>query len=96
MRGFETISTTRWNGRGPDSSLERLWVFVWIHVYTVAALWTVTHFPCLLKLLNFEYTDQKRKLSGGVLGLGVRRDVITPPNPVPAPHHHVLALSDRS
>ena len=43
MRGLETISTTRRNGRGPDSSLKRLWVFVWIHVYTVAALWTVTH-----------------------------------------------------
>ena len=43
MCGLETISTTRQNGRGPDSSLKRLWVFVWIHVYTVAALWTVTH-----------------------------------------------------
>ena len=44
MRGLETISTTRRNGRGPDSSLKRLWVFVWIRVYTVAALWIVTHF----------------------------------------------------
>ena len=43
MRGLETVSTTRRNGRGPDSSLKRQWVFVWIHVHTVAALWTVTH-----------------------------------------------------
>ena len=42
MRGLETISTTRRNGRGPDGSLKRLWVFVWIHAYTVVALWTVT------------------------------------------------------
>ena len=42
MRGLETVSTTRRNGRGPDSSLKRQWVFVWIHVHTVAALWTVT------------------------------------------------------
>ena len=44
MRGLETISTTRRNGRGPDSSPKRLWVFVWIHVYTVAALWAVTQY----------------------------------------------------
>ena len=42
MGSLKTISTTRWNGQGPDSSLKRLWVFIWIHVYTVAALWTVT------------------------------------------------------
>ena len=42
MRSLETISTTRRNGRGPDSSLKRQWVFVWTHVYMVAALWTVT------------------------------------------------------
>ena len=45
MRGLETISTTRRNGQGPDSSLKRRWVFVWIHVCTVAASWTVTQSP---------------------------------------------------
>ena len=44
MGGLKTISMTRRNGRGPDSSLKRLWVFIWIHVYTVAALWIVTHY----------------------------------------------------
>ena len=43
MGGLKTISMTRRNGRGPDSSLKRLWVSVWIHVYTVVALWIVTH-----------------------------------------------------
>jgi len=28
MRGLETISMTRRNGRGPGSSLKRLWIFV--------------------------------------------------------------------
>jgi len=27
MRGLETISTPRRNGRGPESSLKRLWIF---------------------------------------------------------------------
>ena len=35
MRGLETILVPRRNGRGPDSSLKRRWIFVWIHVYTV-------------------------------------------------------------
>ena len=35
MRGLETISTTRRNGRGPDSSLKRLSIFVWTRVYTL-------------------------------------------------------------
>ena len=35
MRGLETISMTRRNGRGPDSSLKRLSIFVytWIKPY---------------------------------------------------------------
>jgi len=28
LRSLETISTPRHNGRGPDSSLKRLWIFV--------------------------------------------------------------------
>ena len=35
MGGLETIPTTRRNGRGPDSSLKRLSIFVWTHVYTL-------------------------------------------------------------
>ena len=36
MRGLETLwlSTTRRNGRGPDSSLKRFSIFVWTRVYT--------------------------------------------------------------
>ena len=33
MKGLETIFASRRNGRGPDSSLKRLWIFVWIRVY---------------------------------------------------------------
>ena len=35
MRGLETISMTRWDGRGPDSSLRRLWILVQVQVYRV-------------------------------------------------------------
>jgi hypothetical protein len=30
-----TISTSQHNGRGPDSYLKRLWIFVWMRVYMV-------------------------------------------------------------
>ena len=32
MRGLETISTTRRDGRGPDSSLKRHWMFVYTRI----------------------------------------------------------------
>ena len=35
MRGLETISTTQRNGRGPDSFLKRVSIFVWTRVYKV-------------------------------------------------------------
>ena len=35
MRGLETISMARRNGRGPGSCLKRVWVFVQTRVYTV-------------------------------------------------------------
>ena len=41
MRGLETISAPRRNGRGPDSSLKTQRIFVWIHVYSVTSLRTV-------------------------------------------------------
>ena len=33
--GLETISTTRRNGRGPDTSLKRLSIFAWTRVYAL-------------------------------------------------------------
>ena len=32
MRGLETISAARHNGRGPDSSLKRRWIFVYTRI----------------------------------------------------------------
>ena len=32
MRGLETISAARHNGRGPDSSLKRHWIFVYTRI----------------------------------------------------------------
>ena len=46
MRDLETISVTRRNGRGPDSSIKRLSS---VHV---VALWTVSDFPWLLEPLT--------------------------------------------
>ena len=43
MRGLWTISVSRHNGRGPDSSLKREFIFVWNRVQRRLLLGTVTH-----------------------------------------------------
>ena len=55
MRGLETRSTTRFNGRAPDSSLMCMdSIFIWIRMYTLQILRTVTQ--SLSK--NTQGTDQ--------------------------------------
>ena len=35
MRGLETIFVPQYNGRGPDSLLIKVLIFIWVRVYTV-------------------------------------------------------------
>ena len=58
MRGLETISTTRHNGRGPDSSLKRQKLD--IRLYTDITLWTVIHWMTVRKVTP--YTHRSRRI----------------------------------
>ena len=53
MCGLETISTTQWNGQGPDSSLKWLWAFIWIDVYTVEQVVVYSTLPQEYSTLTF-------------------------------------------
>ena len=61
MRGLETISATRRNGQGPNSTFPYNGsMFIWIHLYTLYVLQKVTQYANSLSIF---FTSES-----GVLG----------------------------